>query len=309
MMEITYEQGNRDYLSRYSVCSACGRVHTYHGSPRDGSPVRSCCRPLNLIPFTSGNLCQGHVWVINDEDLLADIIAKLFIGKQLHVEKIITGITTRALNYRNNVINDAISKLTLKDPNYPYHRDGLIFQMFSWIAACSVKGENSILRAPHLVEAQKGFDGLQINVIDGQVKDIIIFEDKATEEPRDTIRDKVWPEFRQFYEGQRESELQQEVTTMLSMKASEVNDVEDAIETIFWEQSRKFRVAITANENHLSDKGKAALFKDYDDVIPNSNVDYRNAECVHIPELRKWMQRFSEKVINKLNTYRESNDV
>lgn len=272
-------------------------------------PPLSEHKPITLIPFTSGNLCQGHVWTITNEDLLADIVAKLLMGKQLHVEKILTGLTARPLSYRDNAINDAIQKLTLDDPNYPYHRDGLIFQMFSWIAACSVKGDNSILRAPHLVEAQKGFDGLQINVDGGHVRDVVIFEDKATENPRAFIRDNVWPEFREFNEGQRESELQQEVTTMLSMRPDAFNDIEEAIETIFWEQSRKFRVAITANENHLDERGKASLFKDYDEVIPNRTVDYRNAECVYIPKLRLWMQKFSEQVINKLITYRDNKNV
>ncbi len=265
--------------------------------------------PITLTPYTSGELCQGHTWVITNEDLLAQVVAKVLMGKQLHVEKILKGLSGSRVSFRDNVVNDAINKLTLEDNEDPYHRDGLIFQIFSWVTAHKSKSDTSVLRAPHLVKAQKGFDGLQININDGNVSDIIIFEDKATENPRKTIREKVWPEFNEFYLGERESELQQEVTTMLSMRPDIVNDLEEAIETIFWEQARKFRVATTASQSHMSAEGRARLFKGYDTTISNHTVDYRNAECVHIPELRDWMQHFSEQVIEHLNSYRGNPDV
>ncbi|EJB1764048.1 hypothetical protein MUE07_005045 [Vibrio parahaemolyticus] len=284
-------------------------MHRYIVSGRENIVPVNDEKPITLTSFTSGTLCRGHVWQITNEPALVDLVANLLMGKQLHVEKILSGGSARSLKYTENVINDAIKNLTLDDPDTPYHRDGLIFQIFSWIAAYTVKSEDSIIKAPHLVQAQKGFDGLQINVKDGQVKDVVIFEDKATESPRNTIREKVWPEFKAFNSGQRENELQQEVTTLLSMKPDVVDDLEEAIETIFWEQSRKFRVAITADKSHLGDKGKERLFKGYDKVIPNGTVDFRKAELVYISNLRAWMQQFSEKTIKKLNTYRINNNV
>ncbi|WP_423186933.1 hypothetical protein ACO1PK_01555 [Alishewanella sp. d11] len=308
-MLIQCEVGNCSCLPRISVCSGCGRVHRYIGSGNEYNVSVHDDKPITLTSFTSGTLCQGHVWQITNEDLLVDLVANLLMGKQLHVEKILASASARPPRHRENVINDAIQKLTLDGSDTPYHRDGLLFQMFSWIAAHTVKCEGSIIKAPHLVPAHKGFDGLQITVKDGLVKDVVIFEDKATDNPRDTIREQVWPEFKEFNAGRRESELQQEVTTLLSMKLDAVHDLEEAIETIFWEQSRKFRVAITADKSHLNDEGKARLFKGYDKIISNGTVDFRKAELVHISNLRTWMQQFSEKTIKKLNTYRINNNV
>lgn len=298
------------------ACSSCGRnnsiifdIHGYKLSNKKLNVKRFNPIPITLTPYTSDELCQGHSWDITNEDLLAQIVAKVLMGKQLHVEKILKGITGSSVNFRNHAINDAINKLTLDDPKYPFHRDGLIFQIFSWITAHAVKGSNSILRAPHLVEAQKGFDGLQINIDGGEVKAVVIFEDKATENPRNVIRNNVWPEFIEFNNGQRESELQQEITTMLGVRPDLVNDIEEAIETIFWDQAKKFRVAITASNAHMSEQGRARLFKGYDEVIPGRTVDFRNAEYVYIPNLRDWMQSFSEQAIAHLNTYRGNNNV
>lgn len=309
LMSVQCEVGDRSHLFRLSVCNGCSRVHHYIVSGRETDAPKIDDKPITLTSFTSGTLCQGHVWKITNEDLLVDLVANLLMGKQLHVEAILASAPGRPVRFRENAINDAIQKLTLDESKDPYHRDGLLFQMFSWVAAHAVKSEGSLIRAPHLVPAHKGFDGLQINVKDGLVEDVIIFEDKATDNPRDTVRDKVWPEFEEFHDGQRESELEQEVTTLLRTKPDAVDDLVDAIETIFWEQSRKFRVAITADSGHLDEKGRARLFKGYDKVITDREVDYRRAELVHISNLRSWMQQFSEKTIEKLNTYRTSNNV
>ncbi|ELD3370004.1 hypothetical protein RKK48_001178 [Vibrio cholerae] len=309
VLGIKCEVGNRSYLSRISVCNGCSRVHHYIVSGRVPNAPEIDDKPITLTSFTSGTLCQGYVWKITNEELLVDLVANLLMGKQLHVERILASAPVRPVRLRENAINDAIQKLTLDESEGPYHRDGLLFQMFSWVAAHAVKNEGSIIRAPHLVPAHKGFDGLQINVKDGLVEDVIIFEDKATDNPRYTVRELVWPEFKEFHAGQRESELEQEVTTLLRTNPNAVDDLTEAIETIFWEQSRKFRVAITADSGHLDEKGRARLFKGYDKVITNRKVDSRRAELVHISNLRTWMQQFSEKTIKKLNTYRASNNV
>ena len=51
--------------------------------------------------------------------------------------------------------------------------------------------------------ADKGFDGLQL-LLDNEnqvVAAAVIFEDKATSNPRATIRDRVWPEFSTIERG------------------------------------------------------------------------------------------------------------
>lgn len=265
--------------------------------------------PISLTPYKSGELCQGHSWTVVDEDLLAQMIAKILMGKQRHVEKILLSAGTSNVSFRENAIDDAIGKLSLSNDEEPYHRDGLIFQILSWMAALKSKNEDSILRAPHLVMAQKGFDGLQININNGAVEAVVIFEDKATGSPRNFIRDKVWPEFLAFRQGERESELEQELSTLLDTRKDIIDDIENAIETIFWDGVRQFRVAITADAGHMNELGRARLFKGYDEIIPGRTTEFRRAECVHFPDLRSWMCDISGLAIQYLESYRESDNV
>ncbi len=258
--------------------------------------------PINLTPFQQDDLCVGHTWSIDDQDQLADLVAQVLIGKQRHVQKILEGVTGSSIQFKENAVNDAVKKLTVKPGSDPWHRDGLIFQIFSWLAANIASGSSSIIRAPHLIPAQKGFDGIQVDIDenDGSVSAVIIFEDKATTSPRDTIRGSVWPEFVEFHDGERESELEQEITTLIETRKDLIADIDTAIETLIWNKVRKFRVAITANEGHMDSAGRKSLFKDYDTKIPNDNPDFRRAEIIHIEHLRDWMESFSQDVINSL---------
>ena len=258
--------------------------------------------PISLTPFQQGNLCVGHVWEFVDREQLVELVAQVLIGKQRHVKKILEGVSGKAVRFEQNAVRDAVEKLTVEQGSDPWHRDGLIFQIFSWLAANIASGSSSIIRPPHLIPAQKGFDGIQVDINDddGSVSAVIIFEDKATTSPRDRIRDMVWPEFIAFHEGERESELEQEITTLIETRKDLIADVDAAIETLIWKKVRKFRVAITADAGHMNDAGIKRLFKDYDTTITADDPSYRRAEIVHIEGLRDWMEQFSQSVIHAL---------
>ncbi len=258
--------------------------------------------PISLTTFEQENLCKGHIWEFENEDLLVDVVAQVMVGKQRHVKKILEGVTGRVIDFKENAVRDAVEKLTVQPGAVPWHRDGLIFQIFSWISANLASGQSSIIRPPHLIPAQKGFDGLQIDIDTNtsNVTAVIIFEDKATDSPRVFIREKVWPEFSEFNSGERESELEQEITTLIETRKDLIPDVDAAIETLIWNKVRKFRVAITADAGHLNEAGRTRLFRGYDEVVPNDDTDYRRAEIIHIDNLREWMDAFSQRVIHIL---------
>lgn len=262
--------------------------------------------PISLIPFTSGTLCFGNKWEISDEPLLVKMVAEVLVGRTRHAQKVLEKLIPQlddASTYRNKALNDAIKKLTVNVGDDPFHRDGLIFQIFSWITAHKMADEFSIIASPHLIPAHKGFDGLQIdiNTADNTVESIRIFEDKATINPRDTIREKVWPEFKDLYSGERESELEDQLSTLLSIKSHLIDDIDDTIETLIWNKARKFRVAITAENSHDSVRGIARLFKGYDEIIPE-DINFRQAEYININNFRDWMDEFCDKVINLLES-------
>lgn len=262
--------------------------------------------PIRLIPFQDDNLCTGHKWEIVDRPKLVLIVAKVLLGKFLHAENILNNLPTSSATNRNVTINKAIKILTLAPGADPWHRDGLIFQIFSWVAANINANGNAVIRPPHLIQAQKGFDGVQISInhTTQTVDEIIISEDKATDNPRTTIREDVWPEFKEFYASERDNEIEQEITLLIKSAMPLTANIDQTIEKIFWEEAKKFRVSITAASSHDNERGRKRLFKGYDSVIPSDDVSYRNAQYIHIPNLRDWMESFSQDVISLLVSWK-----
>lgn len=262
--------------------------------------------PIRLIPFQADQLCVGHKWEIIDRPKLVLIVAKVLLGKFRHAEIILNNLPLPSATNRNVTINKAIKILTLPLGADPWHRDGLIFQFFSWIAANIDANGNAVIRPPHLIPAQKGFDGLQISInhTAQTVDEIIIFEDKATDNPRTTIRKEVWPEFEEFYAAERDNEIEQEITLLIKSAMPLIADIDQTIEKIFWEEAKKFRISITANQSHDTERGRKRLFKGYDNVIPQGDVNYRNAQYIHIPNLRVWMESFSQDVVSLLESWK-----
>jgi hypothetical protein len=255
---------------------------------------------LLLTKVDASEVCQGSDWAIEDQDALAEQVARIAVGQYRHVAKILAGTGSAPPPSDDDVKTNAIALLTAEDPNNPWHRDGWLFQAISWIAAHT--GGGAAIRPPHLIKAHKGFDGLQLELsADGSVQAVIIFEDKATENPRDTIRDDVLPGIAKLENGERRNELGQEVAGLLETQVRTFPDldVDAALQLIVWKEARRYRVAITVASPHNGDAKRKALFKDYDTCAPG-NLQRRGAETMTIPELRKWMHGFAGLVIEKI---------
>jgi hypothetical protein len=193
----------------------------YHGAiDRDQST--EAARPrvaIRLTPFAVGDLCSGSSWQVDDLQLLASQVAAVAVGQSRHIERVLAGARLGPAPTRASAAVGAIAMLTVVGDD-PSHRDGWIFQVISWIAAHRA-APGGLIRAPHMQLAHKGFDGLQLELSndDGNlVTAAIIFEDKATANPRDTIRDEVWPEFADLETGARDNLLTAEVIALLQTR-------------------------------------------------------------------------------------------
>lgn len=265
--------------------------------------------PLELTSVVHGKLCHGSRWEIADEDDLAARVAQLALGQSRHVAVILSGIDKQAPATRADTAEGAVKLLTVAEGKDPYHRDGWIFQSISWIAAH--RGEaGAVVRAPHAILAHKGFDGMQLKLDeDGEaITAVVIFEDKATENPRAMITGDVWKGIRALERGERMPELVQETGAILEanqLRYPEL-DIDAAVETILWEETRHYRVAVTAGDAHSDDDARQALFKGFDNVAPGGRKR-RQAETMYIPALRNWMKAFAAQAIAHIEAWR--NDV
>jgi hypothetical protein len=264
--------------------------------------------PLTLTSVTHGKLCHGSRWLIADEDDLAQKVAYLALGQARHVAAILAKIDKKPPSTRADTAKSAIKLLTVPDDQDPYHRDGWIFQAISWIAAHRNEA-GAVVRAPHAILAHKGFDGMQlrVDVANEKITAVVIFEDKATVNPRSTISGDVWKGIKALEKGERMPELIQETGAILEahqLRFPEL-DIDAAVETIVWEEARHYRVAITAKDVHDNDSEREALFKGFDNVAPGS-WKRRQAETMFIPKLRPWMKAFAAKTIKQIEIWRDN---
>jgi hypothetical protein len=252
-----------------------------------------------ITNFTEGTLCHGCSWEIGDENELAERIALVAVGQSRHVAKILSGVAGAPAPTTAATRNAAIKLLTVPAGADPWHRDGWLFQTMSWLVA-SQANPNALLRAPHMILAHKGFDGLQLELddVDGGVTAAVIFEDKATDHPRQTIKNEVWPDFEALEAGERENVLTADVSSLLSTRAG--IDTDKAIEQVIWNQVRRYRVSITVGSAHSTPIGRQRLFKGYDSVAVGA-LQRRRGEIIHIPQLRPWMASLAAKSIAILN--------
>ena len=248
--------------------------------------------PIALTGFAVQTEWEGCTWTVPSVDELANAIAIIAVGQALHIAEIlhISGLAPKATT--KGAIKGAVKLLT--SSGNIAHRDGWMFQVMSWLAA-QVRTPGALMNTPHMIHAHKGLDGLQVS-IDGaeKVTAVVLFEDKATENPRSMVRDKVWPDFVELETGENEHLVAAEVALLL--KSSGHSDPQQAVADIMWKQTRRYRLSIT--DEASTDKSQAKLFKGYEKSVPGG-VERRRAEVFAVVGLRKWMDDLAKVAIKK----------
>lgn len=252
--------------------------------------------PITLTKFTVQKEWEGCTWSVPSVDELANAIAIIAVGQALHVANILHAADLAAKPTTNGAIKGAIKLLA--SSGSIAHRDGWMFQVMSWLAA-QLRTPDALMNTPQMIHAHKGLDGLQVS-IDGaeKVTAVVIFEDKATENPRSTVRDKVWPEFLAFESGENEHLVTSEVTLLI--KGAGHSDPQQAVADIMWEQVRGYRLSVT--DELSTDQSQAKLFKGYAKKVVGG-VERRRAEVFKVIGLRKWMDDLANLAIKKAEAF------
>ncbi len=252
--------------------------------------------PISLTPISHGVLCHGHKWVVTDDDALAELIALVALGQARHVTKILAASTFMSTAVSSRTASEgAIAMLTVSGTD-PWHRDGWMFQIMSWIAA-HVQSPGALIKTPQMRHADKGLDGLRLDLDAkrGKVRAVVIFEDKATANPRATIRDRVWPELAEFESGKHDNVLLAELIALLGTGRG--IDIDQAIKDVLWKRHRYFRLSITTDGSYATDAARKGLFKGFDDVVKGNRLR-RGGETLQLPSLRTWMDSIASKAIS-----------
>ena len=231
-------------------------------------------------------------------------MAWVAVGRSSYAQQVLTSLKrTPKASAKENTKRQAVRRLTVGGSVTQEHRDGWVFQIISWIAACIHSGGKVATSLPHQQLAGKGFDGLLVPLT-GHGKSfetLTICEDKATVNPRKTITDKVWPELIGVEAGDRDAELQDGLTAIL--QRYHVPDVERLLESVHWEENKCYRVSITVSTAESADREREKLFKGYEDTIDGAGTSRRRAETLSLTELRSWMNQFCDRVIEAVETF------
>ncbi len=226
--------------------------------------------PVSLKPCVTKS-CEFTEWSIDvsERERLVIVLAYLYLRQEENAIRVISVLSPKKNISPGKVADNVIRKLTapkdhdVKDSKSTdkevrkkarnriktsiYHRDGLLFQHISWIVAKQT-APHGVMTSPHVRNADKGFDGfvMELDKLGEAIETITLCEDKASESPRGLITQGVWPEIEAIVGGQRDDEILAELVTLLKGLTTVV--AEDAVGTMFWEESRQFRVCVATSE-------------------------------------------------------------
>ena len=260
--------------------------------------------PLTIDTVTSP-LCDLSVWTVTDGATFVDVLAWLYLRKPRHAQRVIAALAPGAAGFGGNEFqnarrllwprtDDIANALASSDPDVrakaqgtldtrTEHRDGLLFQHVSWVAA-NLRFPAAKARPPHVRQADKGFDGLLLQLGDDGLSRVILCEDKATVGPRNMVSQKVWPELKSIVAGERDLEILDAVTGLLDTMAPE-DGVEALLLGATWQKLREYRVAVTAGPQDHRPEGYGHIFGGFDQHVAGAS-SIRMAEVMPLLNIR-----------------------
>lgn len=284
--------------------------------------VASLPHPLKIEAVSINEHCTGSRWTIEDVTQLSKLVAIIVMGQVIHASYIIKNLMPANVAFANNDLKkEAAIKLTVQnkqDPSKPrvgyprYQRDGLVFEIISWIAARQCCSENAYIKDPHISSTTQGTDGLMIELCTSKknLLGVTIFEDKCTERPEYTFRYKVVKAFEDRHNNKRSAELIALAGTLIRMSGVDEGECIQIAGKVVDKNIRCYRAAFAVESKHDTTAGRRSIFAGYEAISGITAKQRLGANLVVDESLRKWFDKLSAQsvvFINSINT--ESDDV
>lgn len=241
--------------------------------------------------------CTHHEWAVVDLDRLIDTVTRLALGQHRHALSVLRTLNP---NRPPPIASEAKEKLIgiLTNSTDFENRDGWLFQLISW-AVAAITDTNLVLDPPHSQPSQKGFDGFFVSLTDDRrsVQQVIFNEDKATDNPRNTITQEVFPDIREIESGRQDSEALSRITTLLLCAGLNDDDLQATLESAHWTQSRSYRIAVATSRGSLPKR--IGLYHKFDETV-DGDPSKRNGESFVCDNLRAWFEEFVELMLARL---------
>jgi hypothetical protein len=254
--------------------------------------------PLLTKAVPIDDYCTGDHWSAQDKTQLARLIAIVAMGQAAYAAYILKQLlpATPAFN-DDDLRREAKVMLTVQEDGkrpragYPrWQRDGFIFEVISWIAARQTHGEVALLKDPHISATSQGLDGLMIELADDKSKVVMttVFEDKCTDNPRETFLQKVIPALLERHRNKRSAELVAAASVLLRTAGIDEAAAARLAAAVMNRRQRRYRAAFALTTEHDSQEKRQKLFKGYDALDGVSAKQRVGASLIVNGKLREW---------------------
>jgi hypothetical protein len=260
--------------------------------------------PLTLAPTDILPQCRGAIWTIADADIdaLAEVCTQILVGRALHAAMILDGVHPVGAP----PIVSAALKEKLRRELHPdsepkvWHRDGLLFEIISWIAARLSATANDAISDPHLKATNQGTDCVKVSIDPATrtLRRATVYEYKCTTNWRHMFLNDVLPAFREYVSGERDNQLAQAAITLLSGLGFSAEERSAAYDQLIQQRPLAFEASLTVQPSGFDAEQRLALFTNYDGI--GGDVAVRGGNTMPLDHIREWFDAFSARVWAKI---------
>lgn len=260
---------------------------------------------LTVAPTSTLPHCLGSIWTVADADGLAEVCAEILIGRALHAAMILDGVQPVG----TPPIISAALKEKLRLELHPqtdakiWHRDGLLFEIISWIAARLTATANEAISDPHLKATNQGTDCIKvtINTAARTLARATIYEYKCTTNWRQLFSQDVLAAFREYESGERDNQLAQAAITLLIGLGFTPAERSAAYDELVRARPLAYQASLTVAPSNFDANQRLALFAGYDTIA--GDVATRGGNTMPLDDVRGWFAGFSALVWAKIEAF------
>ena len=228
------------------------------------------------------------------------MVALVLIGLATHAEEVLAGAQLEFRRSPNAVRQKLYQRLHPIAGPPTYHRDGLLFEIISWIAARLTMESGDLISTPHLSSTQQGLDTLKVSFdpANRSLLRAVIYEQKCTDYPRKEFREKVIPAFAAWRAHERDNQLVQAVTALVARYGLNNAERLQLYDRIVQDHPLEFQAALTVSPPPFDTTNCVSLFDGYADVTPD--ITHRRGDTFPLHNIRGWFADFAAKVWVKI---------
>jgi hypothetical protein len=256
--------------------------------------------PLHAPNFPASPECSGKQWSVLDGDALATLVALVLVGRAKHAESVLVGTQINTAFVADALKEQLRRQLQTPEGPLTWHRDGLLFEIISWVAATITGGANEVISTPHLKSTQQGLDTIKIGFdpVTRQVTRVVIYEQKCTDNARKEFREQVLRSFHEWKDGKRDNQLVQAVTSLVERFNLTPDEHVALYDRLVQVHPLAFQVALTVTPTPFDTPRCVALFAGYSAVTPD--IANRFGDTFPLSHIRSWFAAFAALVWNKI---------